>query len=100
MAVPVQESESSPRAPRLEEVLRVHAPVLLRSAAALELAAEQLRDATRAAAGVRSVNDLRSGCLTAFHAALSAYEVLGRFEFAAELEEKRTQGGDNGGAAG
>lgn len=64
--------------------------ILTRAAHALELAAEQLREAPRAGSCQRSSVEIRSAAMTAMHGALGALELSGEYELAAYLDSITT----------
>ena len=71
---------------RLKRELSDRSAILTRAAHALELAAEQLREATDRSNCTKSSVDIRSAAMTAVHGALGALELSGQYDLAAFLE--------------
>ena len=66
--------------------------ILTRAAHALELAAEQLREAPSHGNYRESSVDIRSAAMTAMHGALGALELSGEYEVAAFIESITSEG--------
>ncbi|HEY5958130.1 MAG TPA: hypothetical protein VIV60_16315 [Polyangiaceae bacterium] len=65
--------------------------VLTRASHALELAADQLREASDLQNFLKSSVDVRSAAMTAMHGALGALELSGEFELAAFIQSVATE---------
>ncbi|HEY5956527.1 MAG TPA: hypothetical protein VIV60_08245 [Polyangiaceae bacterium] len=61
--------------------------ILIRAAHALELAAEQLREAPGQGSWTKCSVEIHSAAMTAMHGALGALEISGEYRLAAVLEE-------------
>lgn len=70
----------------LQRELSDRSAVLSRAAHALELAAEQLREAPSRGSCLRSSVDIRAAAMTAMHGALGALALSGEYELAAYVE--------------
>lgn len=70
----------------LRRELSDRSAILTRAAHALELAAEQLREAPSQGSCLRSSVDIRAAAMTAMHGALGVLELSGEYELAAFIE--------------